>query len=96
MTIFLSPSSLYSESLSASSNIGLFSSDPSKMSDSASSPAQTYSFTTVPSQERRLFISSLTRESGYAGIPVVVSFVSFFAWFLYCLPRSHSANLLLT
>ena len=47
------------------------------MLDSEASQAQTYSFDTVPSQERRRSINSASQEAGWAGIPLVVSLLPF-------------------
>jgi len=51
------------------------------MPGSKSSRAQTYSFDTVPSQERRRSISLSTQEVGWAGIPLVVSLLPFVPFF---------------
>lgn len=45
------------------------------MLDSETSQAQTYSFDTVPSQERRRSISSVSQAAGWAGIPLVPLYI---------------------
>ena len=71
------------------------------MLDSEASQAQTYSFDTVPSQERRGSINSASQEAGWAGIPLVVSLLlfalflssSFLSFFFSSFPSFFSCSL---